>query len=262
MPKYAWSTFGFNVPGPKIAVKRLEGDGDLCIGEVHRVRVYWFHESETWVQTAPGTGVSDTYSGSSLETINETVSLQWGKGSRSYFDLDGVSEIYEALFAFQAFASYQARYDVRYFDFDLYALSAGNHEIMFYLGDIGSPDASVVYSFTVTDCGPTDPNQYQDQATCEAAGFYWYADACHADPPAVTDYQITVRHHYTKEPLQGVAVYLGESETLIGTTDESGSILLEDVTRGETYALKLTKTGYQDSDSDTIWNDEVTIPYE
>jgi len=43
-----------------------------------------------------------------------------------------------------------------------------------------------------------------------------------------------------------------------GTTDADGLITITDVTVGS-HAIKMTKTGYEDSDTDTLINDFIMV---
>ena len=76
--------------------------------------------------------------------------------------------------------------------------------------------------------------------------------------PAPIDYTLTVVDHYSGQPIEGAHVWLDESDK--GYTDASGQVILENVTPGQAYPVRITKTGYQDSDQDILSNDEITIP--
>jgi hypothetical protein len=76
-------------------------------------------------------------------------------------------------------------------------------------------------------------------------------------PTAVTR-TITVRvtDYVDDTELQTVSVYL--DSTLKGTTNVNGELSIADVAIGG-HELKLTKTGYLDSDADTIFNDYIFV---
>ena len=56
--------------------------------------------------------------------------------------------------------------------------------------------------------------------------------------------------------LATVSVYI--DTVLKGTTDANGLITIADVTVGS-HAIKMTKTGYSDSDADTLLNDYIMV---
>jgi len=61
----------------------------------------------------------------------------------------------------------------------------------------------------------------------------------------------------SEEVIEGVQVYLdGVSK---GTTNSNGRLYLGMLVPGTTYNLKMTKSGYVDSDSDVLYNDSFTI---
>ncbi|MBF0488164.1 MAG: hypothetical protein HQK98_08390 [Nitrospirae bacterium] len=74
---------------------------------------------------------------------------------------------------------------------------------------------------------------------------------------------LTVKDACNKEILAGVAVSLRLADsdpwTSVGTTDAKGQIYLGELWTGKKYKLKLVKSGYYDSDKDTIKNDEFTV---
>lgn len=67
---------------------------------------------------------------------------------------------------------------------------------------------------------------------------------------------INVADFITDADLQTVTVFIDEVNK--GTTDANGLITIEDVTVGN-HAIKMTKTGYTDSDSDTLVNDYIMV---
>jgi len=67
---------------------------------------------------------------------------------------------------------------------------------------------------------------------------------------------INITDYVSEGDVEGASVYLDGS--LQGTTDEDGEITLEDVAIG-THTLKITKTGYVDSDEDELLNDYLVV---
>ncbi len=74
---------------------------------------------------------------------------------------------------------------------------------------------------------------------------------------------LTVKDACNKEVLADVAVSLRLAESdpweSIGTTDTKGQLYLGELWTGKKYKLKMTLSGYIDSNKDTIKNDEFTI---
>jgi len=71
------------------------------------------------------------------------------------------------------------------------------------------------------------------------------------------DYNLKVLDYCTDEPLEGVNIVL--DGVSIGATDADGIIDLGTLLDGSEHTLEMTKTGYQDSETDDLNNDEFTI---
>jgi len=67
---------------------------------------------------------------------------------------------------------------------------------------------------------------------------------------------INITDYVSEADVAGASVYL--DGTLQGTTDANGEIDLSDVAIG-THTLKVTKTGYVDSDEDELLNDYLVV---
>ena len=67
---------------------------------------------------------------------------------------------------------------------------------------------------------------------------------------------INITDYVSEADVEGASVYLDDA--LQGTTDSNGEIDIEDVTVG-THTLKITKTGYVDSDDDELLNDYLVV---
>lgn len=72
------------------------------------------------------------------------------------------------------------------------------------------------------------------------------------------DYDLEVYDYCTDEPVVGATVFLDSSP--IGSTDTNGKVQLGLLQRGTTHDIKVTKSGYIDSDVDVLRNDEFTVP--
>jgi len=73
---------------------------------------------------------------------------------------------------------------------------------------------------------------------------------------ATRDITIHVADYIDATELETVSVYI--DSVLKGTTDANGELDIDDVAVGG-HALKLTKTGYLDSDADTLLNDYIVV---
>ena len=89
-----------------------------------------------------------------------------------------------------------------------------------------------------------------------ASGISWGGEGQYSFSAPIRDITIRVTDYVDEDELSGVTVYLdGVSQ---GTTDANGEIALHGVTVGG-HELKLTKTGYVDSDVDTLFNDYIMV---
>jgi len=70
-------------------------------------------------------------------------------------------------------------------------------------------------------------------------------------------YEISVLDFCSDEAIANVQIYLNGS--YIGVTDSTGIKSLGYLTPGTSYTLKMTKTGYQNSDVDALNNDSFTV---
>jgi hypothetical protein len=89
-----------------------------------------------------------------------------------------------------------------------------------------------------------------------ATSIAWGGEGAYSPTVIVRDITIRVTDYVDDSELPTVTVYLdGVSQ---GTTDSNGEITISTVTVGG-HELKLTKTGYQDSDADTLFNDYIMV---
>lgn len=79
-----------------------------------------------------------------------------------------------------------------------------------------------------------------------------------ADDPTEThqDITITVKDYITDAAVSGASVYI--DGTLKGTTDTEGNLNISSIAVGE-HTIKITKSGYENSDIDTLANDTFTV---
>ena len=73
-----------------------------------------------------------------------------------------------------------------------------------------------------------------------------------------TPIELEVSDFCSGEVVDEVEVFL--DGTSVGTTNINGKIYLGELLTGSTHQLKMTKTGYVDSDQDVLHNDEFTVP--
>lgn len=89
-----------------------------------------------------------------------------------------------------------------------------------------------------------------------ASGVAWGGEGQYSHPVIVRNITIRVTDYVDDDEISGVTVYLDAVSK--GTTDSNGEIEIDTVTVGG-HELKLTKTGYLDSDADTLFNDYIMI---
>ena len=89
-----------------------------------------------------------------------------------------------------------------------------------------------------------------------SSGIAWGGEGQYTPSSITRTITIRVTDYTDDAELEDVTVYLdGNSE---GTTDANGELEIADVEVGG-HELKLTKTGYQDSDADTLFNDYIFV---
>ena len=67
---------------------------------------------------------------------------------------------------------------------------------------------------------------------------------------------LNVNDYITTDDIEGVSVWI--DDTLKGTTDGNGDITITSIGIGY-HTLKMTKTGYLDSDADELFNDWINV---
>jgi len=89
-----------------------------------------------------------------------------------------------------------------------------------------------------------------------ATGVSWGGLGKWTDASDTRDITIHISDYIDTTELEDVSVYI--DDVLKGTTDASGELDIDDVAVGG-HTLKLTKTGYLDSDADTLLNDYIMV---
>lgn len=89
-----------------------------------------------------------------------------------------------------------------------------------------------------------------------ATGISWGGEGVYSPTGITRTITIRVTDYVDEEELSGVTVYIdGVSK---GTTDANGELEITNVTVGG-HELKMTKSGYLDSDADTLMNDYIHV---
>ena len=116
-------------------------------------------------------------------------------------------------------------------------------------------------SLWLVDCHNLAPAEdgvevHEEIESLGETGVSWGGEGQYSAGVIVRDITLRVTDYVDDTELQTVAVYL--DTVLQGTTDSNGEIDISTVTVGG-HELKLTKTGYMDSDTDTLFNDYINI---
>ena len=123
----------------------------------------------------------------------------------------------------------------------------------FSMNPRNSDFATELYNLAPAELGLESHDQIHD---ITVSGVEWNG-AGQYTPSAITrTITIRVTDYVDASELQTVSVYL--DTVLKGTTDTTGELSIAGVTVGG-HELKLTKTGYIDSDDDTLYNDYIFV---
>ena len=246
----------------QLSVKSL-GSGTNCEGTPHTVRVYYYHPSNASLQIFSTQNAAVVSIGGVTESFTETLILKNGLGSHSLFDSNGKNDIdIENLHNTKA-AYYEVSYSAPYIDYHVDG-DAGNHIVFFYYSD-GSAEAE--YSFSTEfcppppTCGQAHPELCTSQSACQAAGLYWWDNACHTDSQPTKDVSIIVVNAINNTVLPGATVYVDGIAR--GTTDSEGKTGVINLTYG-THTSKINQTiingvTYAATDADKLENDTFNI---
>ena len=100
------------------------------------------------------------------------------------------------------------------------------------------------------------PELHEAVIDLNASGVTWGGLGQFSAASATRDITIHIADYIDTTELEDVSVYI--DNVLKGTTDASGELDIDDVAVGG-HTLKLTKTGYLDSDADTLLNDYIMV---
>jgi len=89
-----------------------------------------------------------------------------------------------------------------------------------------------------------------------ASGVSWGGEGKYVAEDFIRDITIRVTDYVDDDEIVTVAVFLDDVSR--GNTDSNGEIILNNVTVGG-HELKMTKTGYIDSDTDDLFNDHIMV---
>lgn len=105
---------------------------------------------------------------------------------------------------------------------------------------------------------PTEagPEAHKAVTDLNASGVSWGGLGKWSAATATRTITIRVTDYVDNSELQTVSVYI--DSVLKGTTDANGELDVAGVATGG-HTLKLTKTGYQDSDADDLLNDYIMV---
>ncbi len=174
MSRWTFSTVSFSDPeapneaSPALQIMALT-EGSVAPSEPFSVKVLWYHPDATVVVNQPvGEDAAVTATGYGTESITETVALQWGKGTASFPDTAGNTNVYDELQKAEPVGYKEVTYTVNYITYNLTSATIGEHEGVFLFSD-GSNITS--QGFTVEE--PPD-----DAEECLADGGQWVDGAC------------------------------------------------------------------------------------
>ena len=114
---------------------------------------------------------------------------------------------------------------------------------------------------SLTECHNAMPNEdglvpHETVISLDADDISWGGEGKLTAYSPTRSITINITDYVSAADVATASVYL--DGTLQGTTDANGEINLTDVTIG-THTLKITKTGYVDSDDDTLLNDYLVV---
>lgn len=105
---------------------------------------------------------------------------------------------------------------------------------------------------------PTEasPGLHEAVTDLNASGITWGGLGQWSAAGGTRDITVYITDYVDSSELENVSVYI--DDVLKGTTDANGELDVDDVEVGG-HTLKLTKTGYLDSDADTLLNDYIMV---
>lgn len=97
---------------------------------------------------------------------------------------------------------------------------------------------------------------YEEITSLNASGITWGGEGKFTGGTYSRAITIDVTDYVDDTALETVSVYI--DDVLEGTTDANGELTIDNVAVG-THTIKLTKTGYTDSDADVLLNDLIVV---
>lgn len=144
-------------------------EGSVAPSAPFAIRLYWYHPDAEVVNNQPqGEDATAFNTGYGTESITETVSLQWGKGTASFPDTTGNTNVYDPFQKAEPVGYKEVTYSVNYREYNLSSPTLGEHEGVFLFSD-GSNITS--QKFTVEDAP-------DDAGACLADGGQWVDGEC------------------------------------------------------------------------------------
>jgi hypothetical protein len=110
-----------------------------------------------------------------------------------------------------------------------------------------------LYNLAPAEMGLEGHEEIQD---ITVTGIEWSGQGQYTPSAITRTITIRVTDYVDASELETVSVYL--DTVLKGTTDANGELSIASVSVGG-HVLKLTKTGYVDSDDDTLYNDYIFV---
>lgn len=220
---------------PQLTVKRLDS-GPIYPGVAHTIRVYHYHPAAATLHTWAMPGASLSSAGSGTETVTETVQLRNGQGSTSGFDLNGLKDVDIPALEGTEIAYYDVSYQAAYIDYNVTGTLADTpYACLFYYDEYGEAGrVEAVYEFTA-ETPPPDPPDPPD--------------------PVYRAQTFLVTNADTGAVVAGASIAI--DGTIVGSTNASGILTTSGTYEvGTTHTLKIVATGFEDSDLDSIANDD------
>lgn len=117
------------------------------------------------------------------------------------------------------------------------------------------------YKQSLVECHNLAPSEeglklHEAVTDLNATGVSWGGLGKWSEATATRNITIRITDYVDASELENVSVYI--DDVLKGTTDANGELDVSGVATGG-HTLKLTKTGYLDSDADTLLNDYIMV---
>jgi len=195
------------------------------INELANVRLYFFHPDSGTTPDYSAIDPEVTVSAGSPGTVEttETVTLTWGRGNTSMPDTDGNTEVFFPAHENEPLAYEDVTYVTNCIDYEISANAEGVFPISFYFPD---KSGAVTWEIEVVIT------------------------------PTHRDITIVSENYYSGVAVDGDQVWI--DGVYVGTTDANGTLDVPNVSIGD-HTIKFVKTGYKNSDEDSLENDTFTV---